>query len=143
MGVHAMPHRRDHSRRLQSFARRMRREPTDAEKKLWSLLRGRQVGGFRFRRQFPIGGYVLDFFCLEANLAIEADGGQHMDLAGRQRDEIRSANLLDRGVQVLRFSDIDILKTPDAVADEILLVLEARSTQPPPPPSPGVPEEGE
>jgi very-short-patch-repair endonuclease len=124
----------------------MRREPTDAERKLWSILRGKQLNEHRFRRQFPIGGYIVDFICLEANLAIEADGGQHVDAAGKLRDERRDASLAKQGVRVLRFSDIDILKQSDVVAEAILTELEKAApamNEPPPQPSPGVPEEGE
>jgi very-short-patch-repair endonuclease len=140
-----MPNRRDHSRQLQAFAREMRREPTDAERALWSILRGKQLAGHRFRRQFPVAGYIVDFFCVEANLAVEADGGQHTDAVGKRRDAKRDATLAGRGVRVMRFSDSDVLKNRDEVAAAILAELENPTIQldePPPQPSPGVPAEG-
>jgi very-short-patch-repair endonuclease len=73
---------------LRGFARGLRREATDAERRLWSLLRNRQLGGFKFRRQVPIGPYIADFICFDRRLIIEADGGQHADSA---YDEARDA----------------------------------------------------
>ena len=133
--------RRDGNRRLTQFARAMRAEPTDAERKLWNLLRFKALGGYRFRRQRPVAGYILDFYCPAVRLAVELDGGQHSDGDRVTYDQIRSARLNELGVRVLRFWDDEILKHPEAVADEILRELERRS--PPPQPSPGVPGEGE
>ena len=62
-----------------ALARRLRASPTDAEIRLWSRLRHKQLAGFRFRRQHPLGNYVVDFFCAEAKLIIEVDGGQHAE----------------------------------------------------------------
>ena len=124
-----MPGTRDHSRRLITFARTMRGAPTDAEKKLWLLLRGRRMDGFHFRRQVPVAGYILDFCCLSARLGIEADGGQHRDERDEQYDQRRSAALLAKGIRIIRFSDYDILKYPDAVQETIYRAL---TNQPPP-----------
>ena len=130
-----MPNRRDHSRRLIKFARRMREAPTDAEKKLWSLLRRGQLDGYHFRRQVPIAGYILDFCCLPAGLGVEADGGQHLDPDHEEYDRQRSEALRDKGIRVLRFSDIDILKHPEAVQQTIYHEL-TRGTDPLPSPPP-------
>jgi adenine-specific DNA-methyltransferase len=119
-----MSRRRDPSRRLKQFAREMRREPTDAERRLWFILRDRKLGGFKFRRQHPVGGYIIDFFCMEANVGVEADGGQHYDPEGKAYDERRSEVLAALGVEILRFSDYDVLKYSDAVARTILHRLE-------------------
>ena len=62
-----------------SKARQLRKNPTDAEQALWNILRGRQVSGYRFRRQAPIGPYIVDFVCFDNRLIIEVDGGQHME----------------------------------------------------------------
>jgi ATP-dependent helicase HrpA/adenine-specific DNA-methyltransferase len=132
---------RDRSSRLTRFARAMRSQPTDAESKLWKILRFKSLCGYRFRRQRPIAGYVLDFYCPSRRLAVELDGGQHADDRQAEYDRTRSARLKELGVRVLRFWDHDVLKDPQAVADEILRFLE--SLQPPPQPSPGVPGEGE
>lgn len=118
-----MPARRDPSPRLLHFARDMRRAPTQAENKLWSLLRNRRLGGFKFRRQHPVGGYILDFFCESASIAIELDGSQHNTPEGVAYDQRRTAQLANLRVRVLRFSDHDILKDPIAVARTILRIL--------------------
>jgi very-short-patch-repair endonuclease len=122
--------RRDDDERLTGFARKMRAEPTDAEAKLWEILRFKALGGHRFRRQRPVAGYILDFYCPAKRLAVELDGGQHGDAGQAKYDEVRSAKLNELGVRVLRFWDDEILKHPEAVAEEILRQLEA--TLPPP-----------
>jgi very-short-patch-repair endonuclease len=133
--------RRDADERLTEFARAMRAGPTDAERKLWSILRFKALGGYRFRRQRPVAGYILDFYCPAKRLAVELDGGQHADARQARYDQIRSARLNELGVRVIRFWDDEVLKHPEAVAEEILRELERVS--PPPRPSPGVPGEGE
>ncbi len=134
-----MPYKRDHSRRLLTFAREMRRTPTDAERKLWYLLRRGKLDGYKFRRQVPVAGYILDFCCLEAGLGVEADGGQHYDPKGKEYDERRSEILSQKGFRIIRFSDIDILKHPDAVQATVYRELLAQT---PSQPSPGIPGEG-
>jgi very-short-patch-repair endonuclease len=124
-----MPGRRDHSRRLIAFARGMRKAPTDAEKKLWSLLRRGKLDGHHFRRQVPIGGYIVDFCCLSAGLGVEADGGQHNDEEAKEYDRQRSEALRCKGIRIIRFSDRDILKHSDAVQETIFRQLTDR---PPP-----------
>ena len=114
--------------RLLTFARDMRRAPTDAEKRLWSRLRDRRLGGFKFRRQVPLGGYVLDFSCEQAMLAVELDGGQHNDVPGATRDAGRGLALQRLGVQVLRFWDPDALKHTDAVCEAILQAATSRTS---------------
>ena len=104
----------------QQQARALRINPTDAERKLWSLLRGRQIDGFRFRRQHPAPPYILDFACPEAMIAIEADGGQHN---GSARDEHRDKGLKSLGWRVLRFWNNDILANPEGVAETIRVAL--------------------
>jgi very-short-patch-repair endonuclease len=124
-----MPGKRDPSRRLIGFARSMRKAPTDAERKLWSLLRRGKLDGHHFRRQVPVAGYIVDFCCLSAGLGIEADGGQHYDQAAEEYDRQRSEALLLKGIRIVRFSDYEILKYPDAVQEAIYREL----TQRPPP----------
>ena len=94
-------------------ARGLRKNPTEAEKKLWSLLRLKQLDGHRFRRQAPIGPYIVDFFCPEAHLIIEVDGGQHGDAL--KYDEARTTWLTTQGHHVIRFWNNDILQNPDGV----------------------------
>ena len=108
---------------LLRFARRMRSDAPDAEKRLWRLLRDRRLGGFKFRRQVPMGSYILDFYCHAAKPAVEADGGQHSELEHADNDAKRTAYLNLLGIQLLRFWDNDVLKHSDAVAEQIYRAL--------------------
>jgi very-short-patch-repair endonuclease len=112
----------------------MRTESTDAERKLWAALRGGQLAGFRFRRQHPIGGYIVDFVCLKASLVVELDGGQHGDPAGVVRDARRTRRMKKLGLRVLRVADHEMLKDPDAVVRTIY--RELTGEEPSPQPSP-------
>ena len=93
---------------------------TDAERRLWSALRGQRLRGYKFRRQHPLGPFVVDFACIEYCLVIEADGGQH---SGCTDDQRRTAWLKRHGWKVLRFWNTDILTNIDAVQGTILRVL--------------------
>lgn len=110
-------------RKVSPSARRLRIEMTDAERKLWSALRGRQLEGFKFRRQHPLGPYILDFACIEHRLVIEADGGQHGE---SDTDNRRTAILEQHGWRVIRFWNNDILTNIEGVVSEILRVLQSR-----------------
>jgi very-short-patch-repair endonuclease len=99
------------------FARSMRTDQTDAEAKLWRLLRGRRLSHLKFRRQVPIGKYIVDFVCFERRLIVEADGSQH---AESRHDQQRDAWLVERGFTIVRFWNVEILKTPVVVQDTIL-----------------------
>jgi very-short-patch-repair endonuclease len=91
----------------------LRRDMTDAERKLWSVLSARQLGGVKFRRQVPLGPYIADFASHEAKLIIEIDGGQHAE--NRSHEDVRSAFLRDEGYQVLRFWNNDVLGNLEGV----------------------------
>ena len=110
-----------------NFARSMRREPTEAEDRLWQELRGRRLDKIKFRRQVPIGRYVADFVCAEAKLIVEIDGSQH---AESRHDQERDAALKARGFRVLRFWNDDVLKELDAVCDTIIAYVRDASLQP-------------
>ena len=100
---------------------------TDAELRLWSRLRGRQMKGFKFRRQHPFGDYILDFVCLDQKLLVEVDGGQH---AGQfEKDDARTASLRAAGFRVLRFWNNEVLRDTEAVLESIWNAL----LTPPPP----------
>jgi very-short-patch-repair endonuclease len=103
------------------LARRLRQTPTDAENRLWLHLRRKQLRGLRFRRQHPIGRYVVDFFCPEAKLIIEVDGGQHA--AREAADDIRTSWLEARGYRVLRFWNNDVLANTEGVLFAIVEAL--------------------
>ena len=114
---------------LLTRARKMRHEPTDAERLLWRYLRARRLGGFKVRRQVPVGPYIVDFVCLEARLIIEADGGRHAD--STTYEDRRSAELAAMGFRVLRFWKNEILGEIDAVLERIRVAL-PRSPHPDP-----------
>lgn len=107
----------DISADLRQFARNLRRDQTDGEQRVWSLLRDRRMAGMKFRRQHPVPPYVLDFYCDEARLAIELDGGQHAEQV--RRDAMRSEFLAAQGIKVLRFWNNEVLSQPEAVAEAI------------------------
>lgn len=100
--------------------RSLRKNQTDAEKKLWRVLRDRQLSGIKFRRQFSVGRYILDFYSPEYKVGIEADGGQHYESKVKYQDEIRTKKLSQLGIQILRFSDREILNNIEGVCEIIL-----------------------
>jgi very-short-patch-repair endonuclease len=101
-------------------AKKLRREMTDAESKLWSILRNSQLNGAKFRRQQPIGPFIVDFVCQQARLIIEADGSQHADsLADARRTDF----LGSKGYRVLRFWNNEIIENLEGVAESILAAL--------------------
>jgi very-short-patch-repair endonuclease len=104
-------------------ARELRRKATDAEKYLWSLLRNRQLAGYKFRRQHPLGRFVLDFYCHEAKLCVELDGGQHAEPAQADYDRERTAWLNQEGIRVIRFWNTDVLNNIEGVLQSILIAL--------------------
>ena len=100
-------------------ARSLRSKQTDAEQLLWGLVRDRRFAGKKFRRQHPIGRYILDFYCHECRLAVELDGGQHNDAETRSRDDRRSRFLREQGVRVVRFWNHDVLLQTDSVLESL------------------------
>jgi very-short-patch-repair endonuclease len=100
-------------------ARKLRREMTEAEARLWSRLRGGHFMGLSFRRQHPIGSYILDFYCPQIRLAIEVDGGQHGSPASQRTDGRRTNRLAESGISQLRFWNHEVLANIDGVLDEI------------------------
>jgi len=101
-------------------ARRLRRNMTDAEKIVWGKLRNKQLENQKFRRQHPLGPYVLDLYCPAKRLVIEVDGGQHYTHKGKLRDKKREEYLTKRGLIILRYSDKDILTNLNIVLQDIL-----------------------
>ena len=113
-------------------AQEMRRNPTNAERKLWQSLRRKRFG-VRFRRQHPIGSYVVDFYCAAARLIIELDGDQHALDALRRHDERRTRWLEQRGYRVLRFPNGDVLRNEEGVLEQIFAALLERGGRLPSP----------
>ena len=105
----------------QRRARQLRNEPTETERHLWRFLRLQQLGGFRFRRQVPIGRYIADFACIEAKLVLELDGSQHQ---GNSHDVQRDREITQMGFRILRFWNNQVLQETQAVLEEILRALE-------------------
>lgn len=111
---------------IRDTARRLRHEQTESEQKLWARLRRRQLEGFKFRRQHPIGAFFADFFCTEAKLVIEVDGSQHADELAR--DQSRTEFLRGAGYDVLRFWNHEINSEIDTVVQRIADALELSRT---------------
>ena len=114
------------------FARQLRINLTECERLLWRQLRNRQLAGYKFRRQHPLPPYVLDFYCAELQLAVELDGGQHYDEAGQATDRRRTDYLRRQGLEVMRFSNLDVLQNLDAVLAELLRWAETHAPHPNP-----------
>ena len=109
---------------IRANARSLRREMTDAERRLWYFLRRHGMAGFKFRRQHPIGPYIVDFYCAAARLVVEVDGGQHFEPEGRRQDDERTRYLRRCGLRVLRFSNIEVLTQTESVLEVTLKAVE-------------------
>jgi very-short-patch-repair endonuclease len=108
-----------------TLARNLRRKQTDAEKKLWSALRSRKFENSKFRRQEPIGKYIVDFVSMDRELIIELDGGQHNQQSEQEKDEARTKWLESRGFRVIRFWNNDVLLNIEGVGLRILEAINA------------------
>jgi very-short-patch-repair endonuclease len=115
-----------------SLAHPLRRTETNAERIVWSKLRNRQIGGWKFKRQVPFGRFVLDFFCFEARLAIEIDGATHGGAGEMAADRDRSIFLEENGVRVLRIQNVEVSENIGGVLEMIYAALGRQ-----PAPSPG------
>ena len=104
-------------------ARQLRQDLTDAERRMWSALRDRRLATYKFRRQHPIGRYIVDFACTRHTLVIELDGGQHAD---RAADARRTTWLESQGWRVIRFWNNDVLSNASGVIERILQALQSR-----------------
>ena len=104
---------------LKQFSRQLRRKMTDAEKLLWSKIRGNQLKGVQFYRQKTIGNFIVDFYCPKADLVIELDGGQHYNDEMKAKDRQRDRILEGMGLTVLRFSDREVFENIGAVLEKI------------------------
>jgi len=106
------------TQRLTEYAKRLRKDSTDAERLLWARVRASQLRGHKFKRQLPIGPYIEDFVCFEAKLVVELDGGQHVELDNLDRS--RDAWLRSNRFQVLRFWNNDVMQNLDGVLERIV-----------------------
>ena len=116
-------------------ARRLRRPLTASEQALWAALRDNPLRGFKFRRQHPFGPYILDFFCVQAQLAVELDGSVHDQPDQKEYDANRTAYLESHGLRLLRFKNLEVERNME---DVFAKILEVASPNPQPLPSPEV-----
>ena len=105
--------------RLIGYAKELRIRSTDAERLLWRHLRAKRMDGLKFRRQHPMGKYIVDFVCLEEKIVIELDGGQHTEPAAEAYDGLRDNRLEKQGYRVLRFWDNDVLLNIQGILEAI------------------------
>jgi very-short-patch-repair endonuclease len=115
------------SDRLRTNARPLRKNSTDAERILWSELRGHRLNGASFRRQVPIQNYIADFVCHAAKLVIELDGGHHFSDQAEQADAARAVVIETQGFKVLRFSNLDVMKNRAGVLETIAAAVAERA----------------
>lgn len=108
-----------YNNRLKGYSQQLRKDMTDAEKTLWFEIRGKQLKGYQFYRQKPIGNFIVDFYCPKKKLVIELDGGQHYSEEGKARDSRRDKYLEGDGLRVLRFSDRDVFENLEGVLESI------------------------
>ncbi len=131
---------------LKENARRMRKEPTPTEEVLWQALRNRKLGGYKFRRQQPFEGFIIDFYCDEAKLGIEIDGEIHLDASQKQYDKEREEYIREFGVEIIRFTNQQVENSLKDVKSKILQSAMERSSPSPRPsdtPLPGERGRGE
>lgn len=100
--------------------RNLRKNQTDAERKLWNILRSKQINGLKFFRQYGVGPYILDFYCPQCRLAIELDGSQHDEPLNRERDRKRDTYLRGQDITILRFWNNEILNNFEGAEERIL-----------------------
>ncbi|MDO9584890.1 MAG: DUF559 domain-containing protein [Syntrophales bacterium] len=114
-----LPYNKD----LKHYSRELRKSMTDAERLLWSKIRGKQLKGNQFYRQKIIDNYIADFYCPKAKLVIELDGGQHYSNDGKGKDAARDAFMAGIGLKVLRFSDRDVFENLNGVMEKIWIEI--------------------
>jgi very-short-patch-repair endonuclease len=117
--------------KILNYAKTLRSHQTDAGLRLWYHLRAHRFLDFKFKRQKPIGNYIVDFVCIEKKLIVELDGGQH---GGQmQYDQVRDAWLREQGYRVLRFWNNDVMQQLESVLEAILIALKTKAPSPPAP----------
>jgi very-short-patch-repair endonuclease len=113
------------SGKMRTRARLLRHDSTDAEQLIWNALQAQRMNGASFRRQTPIGPYIVDFVCHAANLVVEIDGGQHFEVQHMKRDTRRDAFLASKDYRVLRFNNLDVMTNKQGVLETIAAALVA------------------
>jgi very-short-patch-repair endonuclease len=107
----------------------LRKNETDAERRLWAYLRNRRISGFKYFRQYGIGSYIADFYCPELNLVVEIDGGQHYSDEGKAYDSHREQYMTSIGIRTIRFSNSDVLKHTEAVMKRLCEELRGKTNE--------------
>ena len=120
-----------YDRKLRERSQQLRKNMTAAETFLWSKIKMKQLKGHWFYRQKTIGEYIADFYCPWAKLVIEVDGGQHFTYETASNDRIRDEYMRNLGLNILRFSNSDVLKNTDGVTEAIYRFLEKNTLNPP------------
>lgn len=115
----------EQNKNLKRNAQTLRKRMTKEEAQLWYRFLCRSE--FRFRRQYIIGNYIVDFYCHQAKLVVELDGSQHYEQQGQEYDQLRTAYLEQLGIKVIRFSNLDILRRFQDVCEEIFTVVQERT----------------
>ena len=110
--------------KLKKRSRRLRKNMTEAEVKLWCQVRRKKIKDVQFFRQRPIGNYIVDFYAPEVGLVIEVDGGQHYEDEGLEYDEMRDAYIKGLNLKVLRVSNLDVLNNMEGVVERIIELIE-------------------
>jgi type I restriction enzyme M protein len=111
---------------IKILAKVLRLNQTEIEGHLWQYLRDRRLGGYKFRRQHPMKGFILDFYCPQKKLAVELDGGQHDTNHQIEYDQNRTAILEKEGIKVIRYWDNEVLQNTDGILNDILEELDTR-----------------
>ncbi len=128
---------REKENRSRTLAKRLRRNLTSAEAILWTILKGKKLNGYKFRKQHPIGSYIVDFACISQKLVVEVDGATHSTTAELAHDLARTNFLKSKGWHVLRVGNLDIYNNLSGVVEMISAELPYLDTSPPPPPPAG------
>ncbi len=121
---------------IKATSKLLRREQTSAEEFMWQMIRNRRLNGLKFRRQHPIDKFVADFYCHELKFAVELDGDIHELESVKQKDNYKENRLKKLGINVIRFSNDDVFRNTDWVANEILKFASRVDNRPSPRPSP-------
>ncbi len=120
---------------LKHLRRALRNQPIPSEILMWSVLRGRKFMGYKFRRQYGIGRYIIDFYCPALQLAVEIDGASHTWPGAAERDHIRQQWIEKQGITVVRFLSSDVMKNLDGAVQRLEEVVKALMNNNPPPAS--------
>ncbi len=115
--------RQNNKTELKELRQTLRKTATPAERKVWGILKNRQIRNLRFFRQYSMNNYILDFYCPKIHLCIEADGGQHSGEQNQAYDKIRTEFLNSKGIYVLRFQNNDVIQNIEGVYDRILKTI--------------------